>query len=88
MIIELFSAPEDKNAELIKEFLNKNNLKFHEIITDDINLLSSVANSPLLKPITLIRVKFAHNIQVIDGYNEHFLNQLLEHINKYNSKTI
>ncbi len=88
MIIELFNFVGDGQGQLIKEFLIKNNLKYHEIITDDLNLLSSVANSKLLKPLTLIRVKFSHSIQVADGYNEHFLNQLLDHINKYRSKTI
>ena len=86
MIIELFNFMGDGQGQLIKEFLINNNLKFHEIITDDINLLSSVANCKLLKPLTLIRVKYNHSIQVADGYNEHFLNQLLKHINKYKPK--
>ena len=83
MKIELFSVPNDKGRELIKDFLNKYNIKYHEIITDDINLLENVANGKLLKPLSLIRVKYSHSIHVADGYNKHFLNQLLEHIDKY-----
>ncbi len=86
MKIELFSVPEDKNSELIKEFFNKNNIKFNEIITADIKVLRNVVQGYLPNKISLIRIKKNHNIQVIDGYNEHLLNQLLEHINKYNPK--
>ena len=86
MKIELYSVSNDKNAELIKEFLIRNNLKFHETITDDINLLSKIAQARLLEKISLLKIRFRSAIHVHTGFNEIGLNQLLEHIKKYNPK--
>ncbi len=36
MIIELYFIKDDENGLLIKDFLIKNNLKFHEILTKGI----------------------------------------------------
>ncbi|GEM_PF-6038634 len=86
MKIELYSVPNDKNAELIKEFLEKNNLKFHEIITSDINLLRKVCQGFFPRLESLLRIKFRHSIHIIRGFEEHSLNQVLEHVKKYNPK--
>jgi len=86
MKIELYLVPNDKNAKLIKDFLIKNNLKFHEIITDDISLLRKICQGDYPKLESLIRVKHSHSIRIIKGYKEFPLNRLIEHIKKYNPK--
>ena len=86
MNIELFLVPGDEQGNLIKSFLNKNSLKFDEIITEDLELLSKVTQRRLTRAISMIRIKRSHSIQVMEGYNEFVLNQLLEHISKYKPK--
>ena len=86
MKLELYSVPNDIHAEAIKLFLTKNNLKFHEMITKDLNLLNSITQTRLKEKISLLRIKGNHNINVHIGFSEHNLNQLLEHIKKYNPK--
>jgi len=81
MKIELFLVPNDEEGNNLKGFLIKNNLTFHEIITDDLILLNQIAQSRLLRKVSLLKVKFSHSIHVITGYQEHALNQLLQHIN-------
>ena len=84
MKIELYSVPNDKNAELIKDFLTKNNLKFHETVTTDINLLRKVCQGFCPRLESLLRIKYSSAIHIIRGFDEYNLNQLLEHIKKYN----
>jgi len=86
MKIELYSVPNDENAKLIKDFLIKNNLKFHETITDDISLLRKICQGDYPKLESLIRVKYSHSIYIIKGYQEFPLNQLIKHIKKYSPK--
>ena len=86
MKIELYLVPEDIHGKALKLFLNNNNLKFIEIIIEDINLLSSIAQTKLSNKISLLRIKYSSSIPVIVGFNEIALNQILEHIKKYNPK--
>ncbi|MDO8459491.1 MAG: hypothetical protein Q7S74_00110 [Nanoarchaeota archaeon] len=84
MRLELFSIPNDANGNLIKDFLVKNNLTFTEIITEDTELLNKIAQTKLLNKISILRVTYSHSIHVMIGYQENQLNQLIEHIKKYN----
>src|SRR3989338_5518899 len=79
MKIELYSVPEDEAGKLIKEFLMKNKLKFKEEPIEKFRYPNSKKESILM-------VKYSHSIHVCDGYQELFLKQLLEHIEKYNLK--
>ena len=88
MKIELYLMQNDKEGLLIKDFLLRNNLKFHEILTEDIDLLSKVCRTKLNNKISIIRIKNPHNIHIIRGFNEFALNQLIKHIKKYNPKII
>ena len=78
--------PNDENAKLIKGFLIKNKLLFSEIETNDINVLKDVCQGFCFRLESLVRVKYSHNINIIRGFDEYNLNQLLEHIKKYNPK--
>ena len=86
MKIELYSIPNDIHAKAIKLFLNNHRLKFTEILTDDIRLLESVTRRKLPEKISILKITKNHGIEVIEGFSEHFLNQLVEHIEKYNPK--
>jgi hypothetical protein len=78
MKIELYLVPNDENGRLMKEFLIKNNITFHEIICN------GISSSNKISKIKIIR---NHAIIVCDGFNELFLNQeLIEHIKKYKPK--
>ncbi len=88
MKIELYSIPGDKEGDLIKAFLMKNNLKFHEIVTKDINLLSKICQAPISNKISIARIRNPHNIHIIRGFNELAFNQLIKHIKKYNPMVI
>ena len=86
MRIELYLVPEDIHGKAIKIFLEKNNLLYKEIITNDLSLLNKIAQTNLTEKISLLKVTYSHSIHVHIGFNEHNLNQLLEHIKKYNIK--
>ena len=86
MKIELYLVPEDIHGKALKLFLNNNNIKFNEITTEDLELLSSIAQTQLKEKISLLRIKRSHSINVIEGFDEIALNQLLDHIKKYNPK--
>lgn len=83
MILELYSVPGDENGRMIKRFLEKNNLLFKEIVTNDIRMLRRVAQENLQERISLLKVRYRHAIQVMVGFNQHMLNQLIEHIERY-----
>jgi len=88
MKIELYLVPNDNEGINLKEFLIKNNIKFHEIITDNLELLSNITQSRIIRKVSLLKITFSSSIHIITGYQEHSLNQLLEHIKKYNPKII
>ena len=84
MKIELYLVPDDKKGILLKKFLERNNLYYKEIITNDINLLRKVLQGAPADRISLLRVRMSSSIHVIRGFNPLALKQLLEHIEKYN----
>ena len=84
MKITLYLVPEDNEGKLIKEFLQKNNLLFKEIPTKDLGILQKVAHFPLQMKVSLLEIKKSHSIHVITGFIERDLEQLVDHINKYN----
>jgi hypothetical protein len=86
MKLELYLVPEEVHGKAIKIFLEKSNLPFKEIITNDLFLLNKIAQTGLTEKISLLRVTFSHSIQVYTGFNEHSLNHLLEHIKRYNPR--
>lgn len=86
MIIELYLVPEDMHGKALKLFLTSNNLKFNEIITNDINVLSKIAQSRLVNKTSLLRIKYSSSVHIIPGFQDYALSQLLEHIKKYNPK--
>ncbi len=86
MKIELFRVPNDVEGEKLKEFLLKNNLPFKEIATDNIMVLNKVVQYSLNRKISLLKITYSSAINVIHGFNELALNQLIEHIKKYNPK--
>ena len=86
MKIELYRVPNDTEGEKIKEFLIRNRLSFTEIVTDDISVLNKVAQIPVGRKFSLLKVTYSGAIGIIDGFNEIALNQLIEHIKKYNLK--
>ena len=83
MKIELYLVPEDKEGKLLKNFLNRNNLPFNEIITDDINILRKVVQGFPVSKISLLRIRYSSSIHVIQGFDPFALKDLLEHIKKY-----
>ena len=86
MKIELYLVSEDIHGKAIKKFLEVYKIPFKEIITNEIDMLSKIAQMRLQKKISLLQVKYSHSIHVMVGFIEHDLNQLLEHIKKYKPK--
>ena len=86
MRIELYSTPEDEEAKKIKDFLVKHHLPFQEILTNDISVFNKVHQMPLNTKTASLKVVYSSAIGVITGFNEFALNQLIEHIKKYNPK--
>jgi hypothetical protein len=76
MKLELY-AKDEIHAQAFRMFLNKNRLPFREINTTLEN--KNIASSYL-------KISKSHSISIIDGFNELILNQLVEHIKKYNPK--
>ena len=76
MKIELFDIG-DIHAQAFRLFLNKNNLQFKEIRLD---FGHTKTNASYLK------ITKNHSITIINGFNEFMLNDLIEHIKKYNPK--
>ena len=77
MKLELYSIG-DIHAQAIKLFLNKNDLPFKEI----------KFNSCSYKKIDMSYLKITknHSITIINGVNKLMLNDLIEHVKKYNPK--
>ena len=89
MKLELYSIPKCPEAEKIRDFLNKNNLPFKEIITATPLKDSKIPKNPFFneKEHSLLKITKSHCIQACGEFNEHFLNQeIIEHIKKYNAK--
>ncbi|HUS48994.1 MAG TPA: hypothetical protein VMZ91_02415 [Candidatus Paceibacterota bacterium] len=86
MNIELYFVPEDEEGILIKRFLKENNIQFKEIMTDDLRILQKVAHFPIQRKVSILEIRYGHHVQAIIGFVERDLNQLIEHIKKYNPK--
>ena len=89
MKLELYSIPKCPEAEKIRDFLNKNNLPFKEIITATPLKDSKIPKNPFFqeKEHSLLKITYSSSIRVISKYDEFLLNQsILEHIKKYNAK--
>ena len=87
MKIELYLVPKDIHGKAIKLFLDKNKLFYKSIITDDISILRRVSQDKFLqKKISILKTTFSSSVQVQIGFNENYLNQLLEHIKRYKAK--
>ncbi|MDP3026530.1 MAG: hypothetical protein Q8N63_02390 [Nanoarchaeota archaeon] len=76
MKIELY-AINDIHAQAFRLFLNKNNLLFKEIRLDSNYTKTNVS---------YLKITKNHSITIINGFNEFMLNDLIEHIKKYNPK--
>jgi hypothetical protein len=74
MKIELYSL-NDTHAGKIKEFLQNNKLLFKEIPINYARFGKSY-----------LKITYSHSTHMIDGFQEHALVQLIEHINKYHPK--
>lgn len=88
MKLELYSLPNRQEAVKIKEFLEKNNLPFKEIITNTPLKDSKIPKNPFYmeKEHTFLKIIRNHGVIVISNYDEFRLNQeILEHIKKYNA---
>ena len=88
MKIELYNLQKDIHSQAIKKFLNLNNLPFKEIqvnieqAKNEFNEIFRGFNN------SVIKVTHSHSIHQCQGFNEPFLNQLIEHIKKYEPKII
>jgi len=76
MKIELYNL-DDIHSQAFRLFLNKNNLLFKEI---ELYPKYTKAGASYLK------ITKNHSITIIDGFNEPMMNELIEHIKKYNPK--
>ncbi len=88
MKIELYSVPGDEEAKRIKDFLVKHNLPFKETTTEDVAVFNKIHQMQLNTKTALLKVVYSSAISVITGFNELALNQLIEHIKKYNPKFV
>ena len=86
MKLTLYLANDEEGAK-IKEFLNANNLIFEE------KILNNESKQELMKisrwslyDKSMLKIVKSHSIYFIMGFQEHSLNQLIEHIEKYKPK--
>ena len=84
MRITIYNA-NDEDGVKIKKFLQENDILFREVNTNDLNLLQKIAHAPLKNKTSLLEIRNGY-VKIITGYLEWDLNQLLEHIKKYNPK--
>lgn len=77
MKIILYSL-DDEHSIKFKEFLIKNKMPFGEIKLNN-KILSCMG-------ISFLKIIYSHSIHELNGYDEKLMNQLLEHIKKYNPK--
>ena len=76
MKIELYTL-NDVHSQAFKLFLNKNNLPFKEI---------KINSNYTKRHLSYLKITKNHSITIIDGFNNFMLNDLIEHIKKYNPK--
>jgi len=90
MKLTLYSIPNNQESARIKEFLDKNNLPFSEIIIDSNEKLIEAKKAKQFDTInnSFLKINNPHSIHIINGYNESALFQLIKHINKYKPKII
>ena len=88
MKIKLYSLPNSEDSQKIRNFLIKNSLPFEETVLNDLARAELTKLSPYMQNIncSILKINFSHGIQVINGFNEFALNQLLEHFKKYKPK--
>lgn len=84
MKIILYSL-KDIHAEAIKLFLTKNSLGFKEITKNDKDF-NEIRKLTFVDDTSILKVVRNHSISIMHGFNELFLNQLLEDIKKYKPK--
>ncbi len=88
MKLMLYSFPNDAEAAKIRNFLKNNSLLFKEIVVDNKEkfIETRKAKQESLNKISFLKIVRSHSISIITGYQQFFLDQLLEHIKKYNPK--
>jgi len=86
MKLTLYSLPNCEEALKIKNFLQNNNINFNEIILDNKEKKAELRKLAWFDKQPLLKIVKGHSINVIEGFNEFLLNQLIEHIKKYNPK--
>lgn len=86
MKLELYSIPNNSDSEKIKDFLVKNNIHFKEIIIDNEKSRIELKKLTRQNNISCLKITKSHGIEVIAGFLEFPLQQLIEHIKKYNPK--
>ena len=84
MKIILYSL-NDIHAKAIKIFLNKNNLSFKEITTNNAEF-EEIKKLTYIDNVSILKIIKNHSINLMHGFNELFLNQLIEHVKKYKPK--
>ena len=84
MKLEIYSMPNCNEAKKIKNFLEKNNLLFNEIITFTPLKDSKIPKNPFFyeKEHTILKI-IKSSSSAISKYNEFHLNQIMEHIKEY-----
>jgi len=86
MKLEIYSVPRDEEANKIKNFLIENNLKFREILTEDVNIFNKARQAHINRKKAILKITYSSAIHIVEGFNKFYLQQLLEHIKKYNPK--
>jgi arsenate reductase-like glutaredoxin family protein len=86
MKLTLYSLPNCEEALKIKNFLQNNNINFNEIILYNKEKKAELRKLTRFDKQPLLKIVKSHSINVIKGFNEILLNQLIEHIQKYKPK--
>lgn len=85
MKLILYSIPNCEHARKIKDFLQKNNFLFKEITINKENL-NEVKKLSYQDKVSFLKIIKNHSIEVMAGFNDWHLAQLVEHIKKYHPK--
>ena len=83
MKITLYTFPNCIHAKAIKLFLQNNFLPYEEIVLNNNEKKQELIKTKqgLQTDISVLKINYNSSIQLITGFNEILLNQLLEHIN-------
>ena len=86
MKIKLYTIPGCGEADKIRGFLHQNILPFEELVVDSKQAWEEFRKICYGLKVSTLKVTYSSSIGVMHGFNDVFMQQLAEHVKKYNPK--